>query len=295
MPTHLLSRHRHTPRPALPVMAGIALEHGRLHEACGPARHQFALWLAAAAAPGAVLWLPGRGGSRQLNPDALADLLSPSRFLFVQSARSDDQLWAMEESLRSGAVALAVAEVSDLPGMTAVRRLHLAAEDGGRSTSAAAAPLGLLLTPGAGGAQGIESRWHLAPAHHLAAAQEAQKTAPPAQPGPPPAVPPASSAGRPAGAAPRLHNCWQLQRLRARTLPPCAWHITQQGSGGTLTPHAPAPAADPGPPVPAAAAAPAQPPHAEGIPPPEPVPPAAARGLPAPDNLPRPPASACLN
>ncbi|MFY0310113.1 ImuA family protein [Leisingera sp. D0M16] len=207
MPTHLLNRRRHSPRPALPLMEGIALEHGRTHEACGPARHRFALWLAAAAT-GPVLWLSPPRGGRQLNPDGLAACASPARFLFVQAARTEDQLWAMEEALRSGAAALVVAELSEPPAMTPVRRLHLAAEAGGRFGPA---PLGLLLTPGQGGAQGIESRWHLAPAHHRAAHNRLACD---------------DSAGS--------QSCWSLQRLRARTLPPCSWLVLQAAAGGAL-------------------------------------------------------------
>lgn len=207
MPTHLLSRRSHKPRPALAVLEGIALAHGRLHEACGPARHSFALWLAAAA-QGPVLWLsPARGGTA-LNPDGLAEYTSPARFLFVQAARAKDQLWAMEEALRSGTAALVVAELNEPPAMTPVRRLHLAAAAGG---SSGPAPLGLLLTPGAGGAQGVESRWHLAPAHAM------------------PCGPPAN------GGAAGTRKCWTLQRLRARTLPPRLWQITQAGTGSPLT------------------------------------------------------------
>lgn len=207
MPTHLLTRRRHKPRPALSLMEGIALAHGRAHEACGPARHSFALWLAAAAqetAPGPVLWLAPPQGSRQLNPDGIADFASPGRFLFIHAADTADLLWAMEESLRSGAAMLVVAELPEPPAMTPVRRLHLAAEAGG---GFGPAPLGLLLTPGEGGAQGIESRWHLSPAHHLPAGR------------------------RPAGS----RNCWTLQRLRARTLPPCSWQITGAAAGAQLT------------------------------------------------------------
>ncbi|WP_264212845.1 ImuA family protein [Leisingera thetidis] len=235
MPTHLLTRCRHRPRPALSLMDGIALEQGRTHEACGPARHSFALWLAAAAQdprPGPVLWLsPARGG-RQPNPDGLAGEASPIRFLFVRAARTEDQLWAMEEALRSGAAALVVAELSEPPAMTPVRRLHLAAEAGGRFGPA---PLGLLLTPGQGGAQGVESRWHLAPAHAF----------------PVHAFPAQGLRTGDGATAPR--SCWTLQRLRARTLPPRSWQVTQAAAGSPLRAAPPCPAArDPAPPCPAA-------------------------------------------
>ncbi|KIC39653.1 ImuA family protein [Leisingera sp. ANG-M7] len=204
MPTHLLARRRHKPRPALPLTEGVALELARVHEACGPARHSFALWLAAAA-QGPVLWLSQPQAGRPLNPDGIADYASPARFLFVQTARTEDLLWAMEDALRGGAP-LVVAELAEPPAMTPVRRLHLAAEAGG---SFGPAPLGLLLTPGHGGAQGIESRWHLTHA-----------------PCPSSSLPGSSPAGS------RL--CWTLQRLRARTLPPRSWQITRACTGGSL-------------------------------------------------------------
>ena len=217
MPTHLLSRRRHKPRPALPLTEGIALELARVHEACGPARHSFALWLAAAA-QGPVLWLSHPQAGRPLNPDGIADYASPARFLFVQTARTEDLLWAMEEALRGGAAPLVVAELAEPPAMTPVRRLHLAAEAGGRFGPA---PLGLLLTPGQGGAQGIESRWHLAPAHGLLHRHPQHAPLPASRP-----------ARRTWQGSRRL--CWTLQRLRARTLPPRSWQITRARAGGPL-------------------------------------------------------------
>ncbi|UWQ48746.1 hypothetical protein K3720_12495 [Leisingera caerulea] len=244
MPTHLLNRRRHSPRPALPLTEGVALEHGRTHEACGPARHRFALWLAAAAqkaaraaapdaAPGPVLWLSPPRGGRQLNPDGLAACASPARFLFVQTARTEDQLWIMEEALRSGAAALVVAELPEPPAMTPVRRLHLAAEAGGRFGPA---PLGLLLTPGQGGAQGIESRWHLAPAHNLLVHNRLVHNR---------LVHDRLTGEGTAGS----QSCWSLQRLRARTLPPRSWQVLQAAAGGALR-AVPAPPAASDPPLP---------------------------------------------
>jgi protein ImuA len=202
MSTHLLSRHSHRPRARLSLFptpqgaAPIDLALGRAHEACGPARHSFALWLAAASS-GAVLWISPQWEPARLNPDGMREFTDPGRFLFTTIPRREDLLWAVEEALRSGAAPLVVAELDSPPAMTPVRRLHLAAEQGGAH---GAAPLALLLTPGQGGAAGIESRWHVAPAHHAE------------------------------------QRIWQLKRLRARTQPPAQWQVQQQAPGAPLQP-----------------------------------------------------------
>jgi len=185
MPTQLLNPASHPPRRQVTICDGIALDYGRTHEACGPARRTFALWLAAATT-GPVLWISPAWEVDQLNPDGMMDFACPSRFLFLHAARQDDLLWATEEALRAGQVPLVVTDLPAPPGLKPVRRLHLSAQSG---ASHGPAPLGLLLTPGNGGAAGIESRWHLTPTH----------TGPQRQ--------------------------WLLQRLRARTLPPRSWQL----------------------------------------------------------------------
>ena len=195
MTTQLLSRRKHRPRTGLPLVGGLTLQQGRLHECCGRARQLFALLLAAQT-QGPVFWIAPPWAPDHLNPDGISRLADPGRFVFVHPERPEDNLWVLEEILRSGVAALAVADIPGLPGLTPVRRLHLAAETG--ATEGQYKPLGLLLTPGDGGAQGVESRWRLDPAH------------------------------RPEGEA------WHLRRLRARTEPEKGWQVARDTGGFRL-------------------------------------------------------------
>jgi protein ImuA len=187
----LLSRHKHECRPTLPVLGEAEFTLARVHEICGTARRTLALQIAArAGAP--VFWLAPSWGTDPLNPDGIREFLPPQDVMFLSARRSEDLLWSMEEILRSGAVPLVVADLPAPPALTPVRRLHLAAETG--ATEGQYQPLGLILTPGAGGAQGVESRWLMDPCHH--------------------------SEGR----------RWRLERLRARTAPVRNWVVTD-GTG----------------------------------------------------------------
>jgi protein ImuA len=79
--------------------------------------------------------------------------------------------------------------------------LHLAAETGAEAARHASRlpPLGLLLTPDNGGAQGIESRWHMAAA--------------------------------PSGSTlTQRHSAWVLQRLRARMAPEARFHLHRRAA-----------------------------------------------------------------
>jgi protein ImuA len=197
------------PRPGLvPFAAGAAadaprLAAGQVHEATGSARATFAVALAGSIPQqgpqdGPVLWIRPAWSPDRLHPDGMRPLVDPGRFLFVDAPRDADLLWCMEEALRSGQVPLVIADLPAVPGLTAVRRLTLAAEAGAALPGAAGcmAPSGLILTPGQGGAPGVETRWRM-DADHAAA------------PG------------------------WRLERQRARMVPPAAFRVVP-GQDGRL-------------------------------------------------------------
>ncbi|MSO64386.1 MAG: hypothetical protein EXQ85_01045 [Alphaproteobacteria bacterium] len=129
------------------------LPTGALHEVGGgsSALGFVALLLARAAGPGGrVLWCEtalATGEAGTLYGAGLHSFgLAPEQLLIARTRRVTDMLWAMEEGLRSGQVAAVVGETAAI-GLTAGRRLQLAAETGGalallldRVPSAARAP-----------------------------------------------------------------------------------------------------------------------------------------------------------
>lgn len=193
MTTHMLSHRGDRVRSALPVIEGMALERARVHEICGPARRTLAM-VVVRAVPGEVLWIRPAWLPERPYPAGVLSFVEPGRLIQAAPKRAEDLLWTAEEALRSGLLALVVADLLDPPGLVPVRRLHLAAETG--AEEGRHAPVGLLLTPGDGGAPGVESRWHMAPRHE------------------------------------RDVTAWQIERRRARVAPPKTWRIAAGPEGG---------------------------------------------------------------
>lgn len=197
MTQHLLDRRTHRPKTGLSFLDGLSLAPARAHEFCGPARRTLAL-IVAQVLQGPVFWIAPGWSHDRLNGEGVFAFTDPGRITFVSPKRPEDLLWSMEEVLRSGVVPLVVCELPGIPGLTSIRRLHLAAETALREHKTS--PLGLVLIAGQGGAQAVESRWYMAPTHQ----NEAQS--------------------------------WRLERRRDRVEPPKIWDLTQSGQRFQLTP-----------------------------------------------------------
>lgn len=192
------------PRPALRLWPeGPALALGRAHEVAGPARRTFAAMAAGAAGWAVTLWIRGAREAGGLDPEGLAPFVEPGRLILAEAPHGLDALWAAEEALRSGVVALVVLEPRDPPGLTPVRRLQLAAEAG--AARGPARPLCLILTPGSGAAAAVETRWRAEPLPGWAA-----------DPGP---------GGGPAR--------WRFALLRDKAGPPRTWEATAEGAAAS--------------------------------------------------------------
>ena len=182
-------------RDLQPLFGDLSLRRGRVHELCGPSRIQLAARIMGKTR-GPVVWIRPGWLPERLNAAGLQPLADPARLILVQADRDEGLLWAAEEALRSGAAPLVVAELLAPPALTPTRRLHLAAETGSEAArrEEGPAPLGLILLPGRGGAQGVESRWHIAPAPSRARLWSEEES-------------------------------FTLTRLRARLLPPASWSL----------------------------------------------------------------------
>jgi protein ImuA len=185
------------------VLPGGGLPRDCLHEIlaadAGAAASGFAtVLLARFAGDGrALIWVRrnyGTHGLKLYGPGLAAFGLDPRRLLVVQPRREADVLWAMEEGLRSDAVAAVLGEVI-VASHTALRRLQLAAEAGG-ATGLMLRPPGAALAHG-----GAASRWRVASARG--------------------SLPLPLGEGWGEGFRPRIR--WWVELLRCRAAPPTGW------------------------------------------------------------------------
>jgi protein ImuA len=149
------------------ALPGGGLSRHGLHEVLGGSVTEAAaacgfaagvLARATATTTGPVLWCSVHTGGDLYAPGLASYGIAPDRVLVVRPKDTEETFWAMEEGLRSGAVAAVLGHLGDgarPPSHTAFRRLQLAAERGGVP--------GVLLRTGdpARAAGPVATRWHV--------------------------------------------------------------------------------------------------------------------------------------
>lgn len=128
------------------------LRRGRVHEVSGPSGTAFAFLMARR---GSILLCGAPWRVSGYLPEAVARFCDPDAILHVHSPLDADTLWAAETALRSGCMATVILIMERSPGLTAFRRLQLAAQ-AGRS-------LGLLIVSQPAHSTAAETRWHCSP------------------------------------------------------------------------------------------------------------------------------------
>jgi len=134
------------------------LRNARVHEACGPAAYGFAIF-SVTQTQANVLWIREAWRAEVINPVGMSAFCDPSRLLIGQVRDQTEGLAVMEEALRDGVLPLVIMELSQPIGLTAGRRLQLAAK-AGKTT-------GLCLIPEGMGSNAAETRWHCTPVFDL--------------------------------------------------------------------------------------------------------------------------------
>ena len=109
---------------------------------------------------GDILWCTTAAMTTELGalhgPGLAARGLDPARLIVVEAARQPDALWALEQGLRSGCLALAVAQIDEIE-LTPARRLALAAASSGT-------PCLVVTHPRGAATAATATRWRIAPA-----------------------------------------------------------------------------------------------------------------------------------
>ncbi|WBU64271.1 hypothetical protein [Paracoccus aerodenitrificans] len=131
-------------------MTSFPLQTARVHEACGPLSGSLAAVMAAQA--GDVLWLREDWQQQAISPSGLAGYIDLSQPLVAQTTDQTETLAVAEDGLRDGNVPLVVMELTAPLGLTAGRRLQLAAKAGNS--------IGLCLIRDGMGSPAAETRWH---------------------------------------------------------------------------------------------------------------------------------------
>lgn len=133
--------------------SAFTLATARMHEVMGTGWYSFALYQATKH-NGTLFWIAPEKSNQTLLPDGLPRNVA-HRLHLIRPKNERDLLWSIEETLRSSAVDLVIAEPQKPLSLTAGRRMQLAAEKGQTT--------GLIFVREGQGSNACETRWKCHP------------------------------------------------------------------------------------------------------------------------------------
>ena len=153
--------HRFSEIKYLEFLPGLFLKRGSVHQIAGPSRFIFALMIARNI-KSYITWIRGKEGVVSLYPDGIISWVDINKFILVDSMKSQESMWVIEEFLKSGVSELLVCELHKPIQYSSLRRIILSFKNV-REEKDLTLPTILLVSSFKSEIIGVESRWYMKP------------------------------------------------------------------------------------------------------------------------------------
>ena len=145
----------------LEFLPGLFLKRGSVHQIAGPSRFIFALMIARKI-KSYITWIREKDDAVSLYPDGITSWVNINKFILVDSMKSQESMWLIEEFLKSGVSELLVCELHKPIQYSSIRRIILAFKNVAEEKDSTL-PIILLISSFQNKITGVESRWYMKP------------------------------------------------------------------------------------------------------------------------------------
>ena len=156
-----MDHHRFSEIKYLEFLPGLFLKRGSVHQIAGPSRFIFALMIARNI-KSYITWIRGKEGVVSLYPDGIISWVDINKFILVDSMKSQESMWVIEEFLKSGVSELLVCELHKPIQYSSIRRIILSFKNVAEEKDSNL-PIILLISSFQNKITGVESRWYMKP------------------------------------------------------------------------------------------------------------------------------------
>lgn len=156
-----MDHNRFSETKYLEFLPGLFLKRGSVHQIAGPSRFIFAL-IIARNIKSYITWIRGKESVVSLYPDGIISWVDINKFILVDSMKSQESMWVIEEFLKSGVSELLVCELHKPIQYSSIRRIILSFKNVAEEKDSTL-PIILLISSFQNKITGVESRWYMKP------------------------------------------------------------------------------------------------------------------------------------